>query len=170
MYGNSNPLTGEFLALGIGIFILYLILVVGIVVLITMYYKTLIEVMAYVRPENRQTGVANILFMFIPLFSLVYGFIVYPRISDSIKKEYNSLGLSPDGDFGRSISIAMCATSFGFLIPFLNFIAPIAVLILWIILWVKINNYREVLMSKNNVGFINPETYSSVSSNSDILD
>lgn len=165
----SNAFGGEFLALGIGILLLYIILLVGIMLLVIYYYKTLIDLMAYVRPQNRVTGVANILFMWIPLFSLVYGFIVYPKISESVKNEYRSLGIKEEGDFGRALGITLCAVSFGMFIPFLNFLTPIALLVIWIILWVKMNGYKEVLMEKNRNGF-SSEASMGMSSSTDLLD
>jgi hypothetical protein len=73
-------------------------------------------------PVGAITGTGNIIFMMIPLFNLVYGFIVYPKICESIKNEYKQLGLNEDGDFGRGLAITMCALSFGGFIPILNFI------------------------------------------------
>ncbi|WP_300664926.1 hypothetical protein [Fluviicola sp.] len=169
MYRN-NPFAGEFLALGIGIVLLYLIIIVGILLLVIYYYKTLIDTMAYIRPQNRTTGVANILFMWIPLFSLVYGFIVYPKICESIKNEYRSHGLAEDGDFGKGLAITMCALSFGAFIPFLNFLTPLAILIVWIILWVKLNGYKEVLMQKNANGFGSDTASGIISGSTDLLD
>lgn len=166
---RANPFAGEFLALGIGIVLLYLVLVVGIMLLVIYYYKTIIDAMTYVRPGNRQTGPGNILFMWIPLFNLVYGFIVYPKISESIQREYSSLGLAPDGDFGKGLAITMCALSFGMFIPLLNLLVPIALLIIWIIYWVKINGYREVLQQKNANGF-SEEGGVKFSASSDLLD
>lgn len=165
----SNAFGGEFLALGIGIVLLYLIILAGVLLLVIFYYKTFIDAMTYVRPQNRVTGTANILFMWIPLFNLVYGFIVYPKICESIKNEYRSLGMAEDGDFGRSLAITMCALSFGAFIPFINFLTPIAILVVWIIFWVKINGYKEVLMEKNKNGF-SSELSGSISSNADLLD
>lgn len=165
----SNAFRGEFLALGLGIFLLYLILIVGVMLLVIYYYKTFIDAMTYVRPQNRVTGTGSILFMWIPFFSLVYGFIVYPKICESIKNEYKSLGINEDGDFGKSLAITMCALSFGMFIPFINFLAPLAILVIWIIFWVKINGYKEVLMEKNRNGFGTQEGLA-MSTNSDLLD
>ncbi|MDR0802584.1 hypothetical protein [Fluviicola sp.] len=166
---KTNPFAGEFLALGVGILLLYLIILAGVLLLAIFYYKTFIDTMSYIRPQNRLTGVANVLFMWIPLFNLVYGFIVYPKICDSIKNEYRSHGLSEDGDFGKSLAITMCALSFGAFIPLVNFIAPLAILIVWIIFWVKINGYKETLMQKNAGGF-SSEAGGTISVSSDLLD
>jgi hypothetical protein len=166
----SNSFGGDFLAFGIGILFLYLILIAGVMLLVVYYYKTFIDAMTYVRPQNRVTGTGNILFMWIPLFSLVYGFIIYPKICESIKNEYRSLGLAPDGDFGKSLAITMCALSFGAFIPFINFLTPIAILVVWIIFWVKINGYKEILMEKNRNGFSDESVGVAMSSNTDLLD
>jgi len=169
MYSSNTSLGGEFLAMGLGMLILMLALIVGVTLLVIFYYKTFIDAMAHVRPSNRETGVGNILFMWIPLFNLVYGFIVYPKIVESIRKEYQSLGIMEEGDFGRGLAITMCALQFGFIIPFINFLTPIAMLVIWIIFWVKINGYKETLMTRNSNGFAESKGVN-LSSSSDLLD
>lgn len=161
MYSN-NPM--DFFALGIGIFFLYLIILGGLFSLIAFYYKTMIDVMSLVRPSNRETGIGNILLTIIPLFNLVYGFIVYPKICESIKKEYEELGIPQEGDFGRGLSITfliLCILAF---IPFVN----IACLIVWIIFWVKIDGYKKELEKHNSNGF--SDNRPSISASTDILD
>lgn len=169
MYRNNPFLSGEFLALGIGILLIYLIIIIGALLLAIYYYKTFIDAMSHVRPQNRLTGVANVLFMWIPLFNLVYGFIIYPKICDSIRNEYRSHGMPEDGDFGKGLAIAMCALAFGAFIPFVNFLTPLASFIIWIVFWVKINGYKEVLMQKNANGF-GSEAGGTISASSDLLD
>lgn len=162
---SSNPY--DFIALGIGIIIFYLILIVGVFVLYALYTKTIIEMMAYVRPSNRLTGVGNIILNTIPVFNIVYGFIVYPKICDSVRQEYNELGLTPDGDFGKALAVTMQALSVTMIIPILNILSSIAILIIWIVLWVKFNNYNLEL-KKHNASNFGGKT--SISASTDILD
>lgn len=158
----------DFLALGIGIVVVYLIFLGGIFALVAFYYKTMIDTMSLVRPSNRETGVGNVLFTIIPLFNLVYGFIVYPKICDSIKKEYNELGLRPDGDFGKNIAIILRVLYILNFVPLLNILASFAYLVLWIVFWVKIHGYKVELEKYNRKGF--GEARSVVSASTDILD
>lgn len=158
----------DFLALGIGIAIVYLIFLGGIFTIVAFYYKTMIDTMSLVRPSNRETGVGNVLFTIIPLFNLVYGFIVYPKICDSIKREYSELGLKQDGDFGRSIAIILRVLYIINFVPLLNILASFAYLVLWIVFWVKIHGYKVELEKHNGKGF--GEARPVVSVSNDILD
>lgn len=158
----------EMLALGIGFVLIYLIIVIGFFVLIALFYKTLIDAMTLVRPTNRLTEVGNIALTFIPLFNLVYGFIVYPKICDSIKNEFNELGIQEKGDFGKSMAITFQILILTFIIPFLNFLTIIAALIIGIVFWVKINEYKAKLKEFNKDGFSNSPV--AISNSTDILD
>lgn len=167
MYSN-DPF--NFLQLGmisVVFFLFYLVFIVGIFLLLVYYVKTIIDVMAHVRPANRLTGVSNILFNYVPFVNIVYGFIVYPKICDSIKNEYKTLGLPEDGDFGKGLAITLQALTLTMFIPFLNFLTGIAGLVLWILLWVKFNRYLNELKSMNGNGFSEKST---ISNSSDILD
>lgn len=165
MYSSSSI---DFLALGIGFILIYIILVGGIFVLFALYYKTIIDAMSFVSPSNRETSAGNIMLTFIPLFNIVYGFIVYPKICDSIKREYTTLGLQQEGDFGKGIAITLRVLYIANFIPLLNFLTIIAYLILWIVFWVKIHEYKVELQKYANRGF--GENRSIVSASVDILD
>lgn len=160
-----------FLGVGIGILILvYLIIVGGFFVLFAFYFKTMIDVMSLVRPKNRAIGIGNIMFTVIPFFNLVYGFIVYPKICESIGKEYKQLGLPEDKDFGRGIAIAMQILMIVMIIPFLNVLAMIPLLIVIILLWVKIDGYKKKLELYNKNGFADEMHSPLASSSPEILD
>lgn len=144
----------EFLGLGIGLLIfIYLIIVGGVFLLFAFYYKTMIDVMSLIRPKNREIGIGNIMFTVIPLFNLVYGFIVYPKICESIGKEYRQLGIPEDKDFGKGIAIAMQSLMIAMVVPILNALAIIPLLIVFILFWVKIDGYKKKLELYNKNGF-----------------
>lgn len=163
---SSSPM--DFLALGIGLFLFYMIFICGIFIMFALYYKTIIDTMSLVRPENRLTGTGNIMLNIIPFFNIVYGFIVYPRICDSIKQEYNKLGLKAEGDFGKGLAITLQALSLTMMIPFINFLTSIGCLVIWIILWVKLDGYKKELEKHNGKGF--SDNRPAISTSTDILD
>lgn len=161
----------QLFGLGIGLFILlYLIFIGGAFILFAYYYKTMIDVMSLVRPTNRQIGIGNVMFTVIPLFNLVYGFIVFPKICESIGKEYKQLGLPEDGDFGKNAGIAMQSLLAAMIIPILNVLAIIPFIILAIVFWVKIDGYKKKLELYNKNGFSDNETSEAVFSSPDTLD
>lgn len=102
--------------------------------------------------------------MFIPLFNIIYPFILYPRICDSIKKEYATRGLEEQGDFGRAIGITMPILGLCGVIPVLGVLAAMANFILLIVFWVKIAGYKDKLrMTPKGDG-------NSLGANPDLLD
>lgn len=169
----NSMYNSAFLDSGVGIWIaifFYLIVVGGGFTLLAFYYKTMIEVMSLVRQKNRKTEIGNVLFTIIPLFNLVYGFIVYPKICESIGEEFKQLGLPEDKDFGKNLVIAMQALMVSTMIPILNFIVAIPLLILFILFWVKMDGYKKRLDMYNKNGFGEDTSSSITSSSSDTLD
>lgn len=140
------------------------ILILGMVLVFVLYLLNLQNALKEVSEKNREVPPANVWLMFIPLFNIIYPFILYPRICDSIKKEYASRGLEEQGDFGRSIGITMPILSLCNLIPVLGALAGIANFVLLIVFWVKIAGYKEKLRtSPKGEGM-------GVGSNPDLLD
>ncbi|MCO5260346.1 MAG: hypothetical protein M9916_09400 [Crocinitomicaceae bacterium] len=158
----------EFVALGIGFIILYFAFVCGIFVAIALFYKTMVDIMTLIRPENRLTTAGNIMLTFIPLYNLVYGFILYPKICDSISKEYTELGLKKDGDFGKSLAITFLILAITVLIPIINIFSLVAMLVIGIIFWVKMDKYKKELEKYNKMGW--GDATRKVSTSNDILD
>ena len=121
------------LLIGIGIGVLYLL--------------TLQNTLKQVDESNRKVAPANVWLMFIPLFNLVYAFILYPQICDSIKAEYRYRGLNESGDFGRSLGVTMPVLSLCGIVPFIGSLAGIANFIIWIVFWSKMGGYKSKLQS-----------------------
>ena len=79
----------------------------------------------------------------IPLFNIVWQFIVVNRIADSLAAEFKMRNINvnqsrPTYDLG----IAYCICSVCGIIPLLGVFAGIAAFILWIIYWVKVNEFK----------------------------
>ena len=118
---------------------------IGVTIMV-FYLLNLQNALKQVGESRRLVPPSNVWLMFIPLFNLIYAFILYPRISDSIKAEYEYRGLEPEGDFGRAIGITIPILGLCSLIPILGF-AHIGTLVLFIIFWVKISGYKTKLQN-----------------------
>jgi hypothetical protein len=88
-----------------GLFMLALI--GGVILLLVLYLLNLQRLLKEISTTNRLVAPGNVWLMFIPLFNLIYPFILYPRICDSVRNEYQSRGMSEADDFGRAIGITM---------------------------------------------------------------
>ena len=139
MYSSelSNLIAGMLLFI---VFIILICIVVGI-----LYLLTLQNLLKRVQPENRVVDPGNVWLMLIPIFNLIYAFILYPKISESVAREYESRGMSPNGDFGKSLGITMPILSLCGFFPFLGSLAGLANLVIWIIFWSKMSGYKNSL-------------------------
>lgn len=84
--------------------------------------------------------------MLIPLFGIVWQFIIVSRIADSLKTEFlqRKIALTeerPGYSIGLTYNILFCCT----IIPLIGGFAWIGGVVCWIIYWVKISGYRTRL-------------------------
>ena len=103
--------------------------------------------------------------MFIPFFNNIYPFILYPRICDSIKAEFEYRGMQEAGDYGRGIGIAMPILGLCGIIPLLGVFASITNFILFIVFWVKMAGYKSKLINSPAIGITSP-----IGSSTELLD
>ena len=84
--------------------------------------------------------------MLIPLFGIVWQFIIINRIADSLKSEFAKRNISIDEERpAYSIGLTYCILfCFGW-IPILGVLASIGGLVCCIIYWVKIDGYKTKL-------------------------
>jgi hypothetical protein len=133
------------MALALVPFFFLLIFSAGLLLLFVFYYKNIQDMMLEVAPHNQQVPPSNIWLMFIPLFNLVYGFIIYPKVCDSVRLEFQERGESQGGDYGRGLAIALPILRICMIIPLLNWLAFPGWLIVWIIYWVKMAEFKKQL-------------------------
>jgi hypothetical protein len=85
----------------------------------------------------------------IPIFGLVWQFIVVMNIAKSLGNEFARLEIRyPDPAPGQAIGVAMCVCNCRIFIPLLGGLAGVAGLVLWIVYWVRIVNYSRLLDSR----------------------
>lgn len=143
---------------------LFILVIIAVAVLVSvLYLLTLQNVLKEIEPQNRVVEPSNVWLMFIPLFNLIYPFILYPKISDSLRNEFESRNLGKAGDYGRAIGITMPILSLCGWIPILGGLAGLANLILFIIFWVKMGEFKNELQRV-------PKMSNGLSNNKDLLD
>lgn len=122
-----------------------LIVIPGMILVAVFYLMNLQNLLKEVSTANRQVEPGNVWLMFIPLFNIIYPFILYPKITDSVKLELESRGLAEQGDYGRGIGIALPVTGLCGIIPVIGILASLANLVLFILFWVKMAGYKTKL-------------------------
>jgi len=164
LYNNLNLFTMNLESVYIGMIIGGLI-GIGVYVLFLINLQNLLK---QVSPQNRQVPPANVWLLFIPLFSIVYQFILYPKISDSVEQEFRSRGTRLPGDYGRNLGMAMAILSvvsmFQYIgIPYIGNLASLAGLIIFIVYWVKTAELKNKLIAL-------PQGMAGLSNRADLLD
>ena len=112
-----------------------------------------------IQPANRLMEPGLVWLQLIPLFGMVWQFIVVTRVSDSLRKEFSSwqnddsiLGFSdsqamqlarqrPTYEIGIAYCILLCCS----IVPLLGTLAALAALVCWIIYWVKLSEYKGII-------------------------
>src|SRR5699024_6070197 len=92
----------------------------------------------------------NVWLMLIPVFNIVWQFIIVNKISESVEADAREKGLSIPPKPEYSIGIALCILSCLCWIPMLNYIILIGYLVCWIIYWVKVDSFKKLLISKKD--------------------
>lgn len=128
--------------------ILIVFVVFGILGILPMifYLLTLQNTLHEVRFENRKMQPGQVWLTLIPLFGIIWQFVVVNNIADSLKSEFQQRNLKIGEDKpGHSIGLTFCILACCSIIPFLGILTSIAAFICWIIYWVKISNYKTEL-------------------------
>ena len=128
-------------------FILVLIIVAILLVPAILYLITLQNTLKAISPENRKMEPGMVWLLLIPVFSMVWNFIVVDRMADSIQAELRKKGTNiaerPAYNVGIAMSIIFCI---GW-VPFIGSLASIGGLICWIIYWVKVAEFKRKIES-----------------------
>jgi len=98
--------------------------------------------------ENRKMEPGLVWLSLIPLFGMVWQFIVVDRMAGSLQAEFAKRGMATEeARPGNSIGLAYCILFCCSLIPFLGYVTSIAGLICWIIYWIRISDYKNRLLA-----------------------
>jgi hypothetical protein len=131
---------GAAMLMGVGVIFIAIFVIIALVITI-FYLLNLQNLMKSIKEENREVPPGNVWLMLIPIFSTIYSFILYPKISASVKKELESRG--EQGDGSKNLGLAVAITAALSWVPFLNGIAGLANFIIWIIWWSKTAGYKN---------------------------
>jgi hypothetical protein len=119
---------GVFLALLPLVFIVCAILLVPTI----FYLLTLQKALNRCSPECRAMNPGLVWLMLVPLFNLVWQFLVVLNVAKSLAAEFQKRGIAEDPNPGQTFGLIMCVSSL--------LCGPIY-LIFWILYWVKIAGY-----------------------------
>lgn len=110
-----------------------------------MFLLTLQNTLKAISPLNRRVSPGNVWLMLIPLFNMIYIFILVGNIADSIKAECDMLNVPTKESrptYGLGLGYAI-SNIIGLIFSF----AGLATLVLWIMYWVKVNEYKKIIIA-----------------------
>lgn len=122
---------------------LALFLIPGILFLLTLQ-----NTLKAISPENRKMPPSNVWLLFIPLFNIVYQFIMVDKIAKSIGAECFRLNIpvkdeKPTYSVGLAWNICNCIT-------FIPFIGALAALTMFIVYWVRVNQFKNLVKANHD--------------------
>jgi hypothetical protein len=104
-----------------------------------------------VSEENRKMPPGQVWLLLIPLFNIIWSFIVVAKIADSFHDELARLNIySSDPRPTYNIGIAHSSLTLCGFIPLLGGVASLAGFVCWIIYWVKVNECRKLIEANQN--------------------
>jgi hypothetical protein len=96
-------------------------------------------------PENRAMQPGMVWLLLIPLFNLVWQFLVVINVAKSLGAEFQKRGMAEEPEPGKTLGLVMCILVCCGIIPYLGVLCSIGALICWIMYWVKIAGYSSKL-------------------------
>lgn len=128
------------------VFLMLIVLAIGLAIAI-FYILTLRKALLQCSQQNRTTSPDSAWLLLIPLFNLVWTFILYPKISESLEREFRSRGIPVEPQPAKTLGIVLAVLQVCGLVPFINMLTAIPVLIVFVMYWVKIAGYSKQLAS-----------------------
>jgi hypothetical protein len=116
------------------------------------YLLTLQKTFNRCSPENRAMNPGLVWLMFIPLFNMIWHFMIVLNMSKSLAAEFQKRGLNEEPNPGKNLGLAMCILACTGIIPVLGMLGSVGALVCWILYWVKIAGYSKKLETPAAVG------------------
>lgn len=117
----------------------------GILVAI-LYILTLSRALQKCSPASRTLEPGMLWLLLIPLFNLIWNFFVVLGMAKSLGNEFRLRNISNvDPEPGKTIGMAMAICGACSIIPLVNILTGLAYLVLWIVYWVKIYGFSQIL-------------------------
>ncbi|MEO8569919.1 MAG: hypothetical protein ABI419_12300 [Ginsengibacter sp.] len=109
---------------------------------------TLQKTMNVISVENRKMPPSNVWLMLIPLFNIVWQFIMVSKIAESVTEECIKLNIQTKESkptYNSGLTWNICN-----LIAFIPIIGGLAALVTFILYWVKVNEYKNLMIANKD--------------------
>ncbi|MBS1774381.1 MAG: hypothetical protein JST82_16105 [Bacteroidetes bacterium] len=123
---------------------LVVLTIIGIFLLPCIFYLiTLQNTLKAISFENRQMQPGNVWLLLIPVFNIVWQFILVSKVSQSIELECKKRNIPCEPQPAYTVGLVFCIANCVSWIPLLGWIAGLAGLVCWILHWVKVAEYKN---------------------------
>jgi hypothetical protein len=143
---GKEPLMGLIGFFGFaGLFMILLVFLMICLIPEILFVLTLQKALQRCSPQNRTISPGSAWLMLIPLFNLVWDFILVSQVSATLEREFRSRNIPVEPSPGKNVGLAWCILAAGAIIPFLGVLSFIGALVCWILYWVKIAGFSSTL-------------------------
>jgi hypothetical protein len=123
----------------------------GIIIVAIFYLLTLQNTLKAISPQNRRMEPGAVWFMLIPVFNIIWSFIVVIRIDESAKAEFEQKDPDTLPETAKDLGLTMCVLSCLTWIPLVGGIIWCVALICWIVYWTKMGALKRSLQALPSV-------------------
>ena len=113
------------------------------------YLITLHKALDRCSPANRSLSPYLVWLMVIPLFNVLWHFVVVMSLSKSLHREFEHRGMRESQAPGLAVGLAATILLIAGLIPYLDFLLIISILC-WVVYWHQISGYAAKLQPAAN--------------------
>ena len=118
---------------------------IGIVIAV-LYILTLSRALNKCHPASRTIQPGMLWLLLIPFFNLIWNFFVVLGMAKSLGNEFRLRNVpNVDPEPGKTIGMAMAICGACSIIPLVNILTGLVYLVLWIVYWVKIYGFSQML-------------------------
>ena len=145
---HSLPITSPLLAItGTAAFFIVLAFIILVALPMIYYLLTLQSSLKLISLENRKMPPEQVWLSLIPLFGIIWQFLIVSRLSDSIRLELDKRNIyAEERRPAYQIGIAYCILVSCSIIPYLGILTAVGGMVCWILYWLKVNDYRNILI------------------------
>jgi len=134
------------------IFVIVFIIITAFPVIF--YLFTLQGTLREISSENRKMQPEQVWLSIIPLFGIIWQYFIVARMADSLYQEFSKRNIqNTEQKPGYNYGIAYCIFLTASVIPMLGFLAVLGAAVCWVIYWVKISEYKN-LLRQNPLNYI----------------
>lgn len=103
-----------------------------------LYTQALYRALSRCSPESRTMEPWTVWLLYVPVFNIIWHFVVVVRLSASLRNEFRRRGVAEPIDTGRGLGLAMNVLQCVAWVPVLGALCILAGMICWILYWRKV--------------------------------